>query len=262
MKEQQTWFVHIKANEWLGEGDKRRLHYYPGNYNIIFCAQDVNEAIERVKIWSKTVRNLEKPVIETVARRSKKLVPDNIVGSAKGFTVSWSGRSTGLNVDTTRRCNWVQDFITTDVEAALELGRQVAAERGHIEVEMHSSKYIGEHYVPPVECAPAAVKEPHNAYAEMMRDSHRHLDSPEMLALVKSLGESVIVDHTPDVEKVLQDIAKAEQIAEQSVTGIVADMSDRAGLDGMWDSIDCNIKDEIKSTWKKIVLTLITKVLR
>lgn len=148
MIEQQTWFVHVKANEWVGEGDKRRIYGYSGNYSITLTATDVDHAIKVAKEWCK-VRNLEKPVIEIISRRTKKLVPAGLTGPAKGYTVTWSGRSTGPNVDTTRRTNAVQDFIACDVDSALELGKQQAIKRGHVEVEIHSVSYIGEHFVLP-----------------------------------------------------------------------------------------------------------------
>jgi len=45
-----------------------------------------------------------------------------------------------------------------------------------------------------------------------------------------------------------------KKIAAKIVNKIIADLTDRSGLQNEWEGIDADIQDEIKQTWINIVV--------
>ena len=45
-----------------------------------------------------------------------------------------------------------------------------------------------------------------------------------------------------------------EQVAEELVRAIIADLSDRSGFDHCWDGTDEDVRQEIRERWAAILL--------
>lgn len=52
----------------------------------------------------------------------------------------------------------------------------------------------------------------------------------------------------------MQPKTDSEWIAEKIISGILADITDRAGLQNTWESIDAEIQQEILQQWKDIIV--------
>jgi hypothetical protein len=48
-------------------------------------------------------------------------------------------------------------------------------------------------------------------------------------------------------------------IVDRIVNRIISDLTDRSGLEDEWDQIDDTVQDEIRDTWKSIVVDEISK---
>ena len=53
---------------------------------------------------------------------------------------------------------------------------------------------------------------------------------------------------------------KTDNIVNDIVSNIIADLTSRGGLDDMWSGIDEEIQEEIINEWKKIVKREINKL--
>lgn len=48
-----------------------------------------------------------------------------------------------------------------------------------------------------------------------------------------------------------------DQQADQIVAALLTDLQDRGGLDDAWGMIDSDIQEEIKDTWRRIILQIL-----
>lgn len=48
-------------------------------------------------------------------------------------------------------------------------------------------------------------------------------------------------------------LAVSEEMARAIVQAIIADMTDRSGLQNEWEAIDADVQAEIRETWERIV---------
>ena len=104
-----------------------------------------------------------------------------------------------------------------------------------------------------------------------MKKSNKKLTLPHLLNAIKGLergccceydykcGNCYLIQDIKDMAKEIKKNIDCNVISEKIVDNIILDLTDRSGLQNVWEGIDDSVQKEIRMSWEKIVSDIIKK---